>query len=128
MFIEPYMRVLGPTRELRYPDLVICNSRHVIGIVELKYQPKSLPSWRKDIATFHWLAEHQSNIAITNSRFRGAEADDRVYPLSSNVLFVWAGVHSPSPIQLHEHISPELAPMFLALHAETQASKAPRLR
>ena len=128
MFIEPCMSILGQDREDRFPDLVICNTRHVIGIVELKYQPRMRPSWRKDIDTFHWLAKNQSNIAITNSRYRGAEADARVYPLAQQVLYVWAGVHAESPIRLADHIAPELSPMFLALHAETHDTKAPQLR
>lgn len=38
MFIEPCMSASGSTKQLQYPDLVICNSREVIGIIELKYQ------------------------------------------------------------------------------------------
>ena len=128
MFIEPCMSVLGSDPTVRFPDIVICNTRSVIGIVELKYQPRKSPSWRKDINTFHWLAKNQSSIAISNGRYRGEDRDANIYPLADNVLYVWAGVHSESPIQLADYLEPALRPMFFALHAETQHSKAPRLR
>ena len=128
MFIEPCMSVPGLGKQVRYPDLVVCNSREVIGIIELKYQPRARPKWQKDVDTFHFLATHRETISISNSRFRGVAADARVYPLASDVLFVWAGVHAPCDLALKEHVDPVLAPHFMALHAETQPSSAPILR
>jgi hypothetical protein len=128
MFIEPCMSVPGLGKQVRYPDLVICNSREVIGIIELKYQPRARPQWQKDVDTFHFLATHRETISISNSRFRGVAADARFYPLGSDVLFVWAGVHAPCDLILKKHVDPILAPHFMALHAETQLSSAPNLR
>ena len=128
MFIEPCMSVPGLGRQVRYPDLVICNSREVIGVIELKYQPCAKPKWRKDVETFHFLATHRETISISNTRFRGIVADARLYPLANDVLFVWAGVHAPCDLILNEHVDPILAPHFMSLHAETQLSSAPFLR
>src|SRR5574339_1190948 len=49
MFIEACMSVQGSERQVRFPDIVICNTREVIGIIELKYQPRGKPSWQKDL-------------------------------------------------------------------------------
>ena len=128
MFIEPCMSVPGLGRQVRYPDLVICNSREVIGIIELKYQPRARPKWHKDVDTFHFLATHRETISISNTRFRGTVADARLYPLANDVLFVWAGVHTACDLMLNEHVDPLLAPHFMSLHAETQLSGPPNLR
>jgi hypothetical protein len=128
MFIEPCMSVQGLGKQVRYPDLVVCNSREVIGIIELKYQPRAIPTWHKDVDTFHFLATHRESISISNTRFRGVEADARCYPLANDVLFVWAGVHAPCDLKLNEHVDPILVPYFMALHAETQVSGTPNLR
>lgn len=128
MFIEPCMSVPGLGKQVRYPDLVVCNSKEVIGIIELKYLPRARPQWQKDVDTFHFLATHRKTITISNSRFRGVAADAHFYPLASDVLFVWAGVHAPCDLVLKEHVDPKLAPHFMALHAETQLSGVPNLR
>lgn len=125
MFIEPSLNVLD---KCRYPDIVICNTREIIAIIELKYLPRGKPTWSKDITTFHWLDENKKNVSITNTRFRGIEADKRTYSLAKNVLYVWAGVHAVSNTSLLEYINPILWPRFLALHAETQQSNPVQLR
>lgn len=128
MFIEPCMSVPGLDKQVRYPDLVICNSKEVIGIIELKYQPRAQPKWHKDVDTFHFLARHRETISISNTRFRGIVADARLYSLAKDVLYVWAGVHAPCDLRLSEYVDPILAPYFMELHAETQPSCAPKLR
>jgi hypothetical protein len=128
MFIEPCMSTPGLGKQVRYPDLVICNSREIIGIIELKYQPRAKPKWHKDIDTFHFLATHRETISISNTRFRGVVADARLYPLANDVLFVWAGVHASCNLVLNEHVDPILVPYFMSLHAETRLSSAPNLR
>ena len=49
MFIEPRLSCeteKSPRRDntVRYPDLVVCNTRSVIGIIELKYRPRAKPA------------------------------------------------------------------------------------
>lgn len=128
MFIEPCMSVPGAGRQARFPDIVICNTREVIGIIELKYQPRGKPSWKKDLSTFHWVTEHRDSISISNARYRGVSADERVYPLSGTILYVWAGVHVACDLDLRSHIAPEVSRCFLALHAETQHGEAVNVR
>lgn len=122
------MFVSGPAKAIRYPDLVICNTRKVIGIVELKYQPRARPSWQKDVSTFHWIAEHSRSITISNRRFRGIESDSRVYPLSTDMIYVWAGVHAACDLRLEDHVAPELASQLLELHAETSRGQTIEIR
>lgn len=51
MFIEPKLKATvaaldGQVKpEFRFPDIVICNTREVIGIVEVKYLPRAKPNW-----------------------------------------------------------------------------------
>jgi hypothetical protein len=127
-FIEPRMSIPGSNRQSRIPDIVICNSREVIGIVELKYQPRGKPSWNKDLATFHWVTENRDRISISNSRFRGVGIDARSYPLSKTILYVWAGVHAACALDPRSHITPAVSQCFLALHAETQHGQAASIR
>ena len=134
MFIEPTLTATSPnienqlTRESRIPDLVICNTKEVIGVVEIKYIPRVRPNWRKDLDTFSWINKHRDQFAIRNKRHRGVANDDRKYRLSKDVLFVWAGVHSEEDVDLSQHIDHELAKHFLEMHAVTRAGKDPVLK
>lgn len=128
VFIEPKLLVVGETPELRYPDLAICNSREIIGFVELKYTPRMAPQWQKDIATLEWIDEHREVVQIRNERFRGVEDPLPTYPVARDALYVWAGVHAACDIELCDHIRPDLRSRFLELHAETQRSEPIRLR
>lgn len=119
IFIEPGLSISGRDRQVRYPDIVICNSRSVIGIIELKYLPRTRPAWQKDIATFRWIVENKATLFVSNARFRGVNADARVYPLADDVLYVWAGVHAAADIDLQTLAGPEFRSCFLALHAQT---------
>lgn len=131
MFIEPHLKVTTSTvdgqvaQECRYPDIVICNTREVIGIVEIKYLPRAQPNWKKDSQTFSWIHNNRDKIVIQNIRHRGVAADDREYRLSKDVLFVWAGVHRPSNIDFTQHIDQSLAKHFLERHAITRDGKHP---
>lgn len=133
MFIEPAMRVPiaqvdgSEQQQSRFPDIAICNTKEVIGIIEIKYQPRALPSWRKDLETFHWIVSNRDAIRIANVRFRGIGMDEKEYPLARDVLFVWAGVHRPWSSRLLEQVNPELRECFLEVHAETSESGNPQL-
>ena len=128
MFIEPCMSVPTVGRQVRFPDIVICNTIEVIGIIELKYQPRASPSWSKDLSTFHWVTENRDRISISNSRFRGINADSRPHPLSKTILYVWAGVHRACELDLRSRIDPAVSQCFLALHAETEQGRAATVR
>jgi len=137
MFIEPRFSVTVKRQRKRfYPDIVICNTKEVIAVVEIKYQPRVLPSYRKDLETLRILATHrkQKHIYATNVRYRGYDVDARKYMFSNHVLFVWAGVHCPptesyesSHVPLLSNGLKNLEGCFLQLHAETDPKKPPNV-
>lgn len=47
VFVEPKMQLDTGARV--HPDLLICNARAIIGVVELKYQPKMPPRYKKGL-------------------------------------------------------------------------------
>jgi len=136
MFIEPCMTIKtnGHVRKI-FPDLVICNTREVIGIVELKYMPRATPNYKKDINSLSIIAKHREHITISNERYRGQAVDKKIYTLSKSILFVWAGVHtginSTIPKQIDElpysagH--KELEGCFIEPHAETNKNSGPKI-
>lgn len=123
LFIEPTIVTNtsgsdGTTsKNKRTPDIVICNSREIIAVLELKYQPRAKPTYKKDLETLALISKARDEVAISNNRFRGIKSDARTYKLSSSVLYVWAGIHSDA----HVLICPpeEISSSFLELHAIT---------
>jgi hypothetical protein len=134
MFIEPCIVIETKTGiKIVFPDLVICNTKEVIGVIELKYQPRAKPNYMKDIATLSSIAKHRKNISISNQRFRGQPIDETIYSLSKNILFVWAGVHA-SINSINKNDAPlysarynKLQGCFLELHAETRTNSLPKI-
>ena len=132
MFIEPgiVIHTTGVdgaiTRTVRIPDMVVCNSREIIAVLELKYQPRVKPTYAKDLATLAWISNAREQVAISNTRFRGVEADARTYKLASSVLYVWAGIHSDANASLSPPA--EIASNFLELHAVTAHDEPPVFR
>jgi len=49
LFIEP----VGASLIKLIPDIVVCNTRAVISVIELKYLPRAQPKHSQDIKTFH---------------------------------------------------------------------------
>lgn len=123
LFIEPRMTVMGKTQ---YPDIVICNTRQVIGIIELKYKPRTRAGWRKDLDKIRAIADCKTRITISHDRYRGTARCANPYRLAKTVLYVWAGVHAESALDLAGYVG-TLAPHFLALHAETVDGQPPRI-
>jgi hypothetical protein len=129
MFIEPALVLqTSGTRKCRIPDIVVCNTKEVIGIIELKYLPRVKPNWKKDLDTLLWICEHRDDLRVQNSKYRGIESDGKAYPLSKDLLLVWAGVHCYQGAHLKPHIQPMLSDSFLELHAITQFGEHPTLK
>ena len=133
MFIEPAvtLSMKAGTKTL-YPDLVICNSKQIIAVIELKYQPRIQPSYHKDVETLRLIAAHRSEINLSNSRYRGTEVDSKAYGLAREAIFVWAGVHrEPNCVSGNDSVAiltastPELRGSFLELHASTRDGLSP---
>ena len=124
IFIEPTL-VVGRDNSVRKPDIVICNSRSVIGVVELKYKPKGHAKTKKDLETLEWMAQHPEKIQINNDRYLGMPSDDRSYSLVADAVLCWAGVHRGMAEPLIKKISLDLQKYFIEMHAVTRPGEHP---
>lgn len=127
LFIEPKVSVNGGENRL-HPDILVCNSREVIGIVELKYQPRTHPSYGKDFQSLESLHWEGDQIEVVNSRYRGPNRGGKCFAVSGNPLFVWAGVYAAPYRTIPEHSpSDGVASNLLVLHAVTHTDAPPDL-
>ena len=124
IFIEPTL-VVGRSNAVRKPDIVICNSRSIIGVVELKYKPKGHPRTKKDLETLDWMASHPEGVRVQNDRYLGVVRDDRAYPLVGDAVLCWAGVHMGMAEPVSQQISPRMKKYFVELHAVTKPDDDP---
>lgn len=129
LFIEPSLTIRSRSGIKRIiPDIVICNTREVIAVVELKYLPRAQPRYQKDIESLATIARNRKRIAVSNDRFRGSEQDATVYSLSKNILFVWAGVHAEEESEaVFSAGKRSLRDCYLQLHAVTQKDGTPKV-
>lgn len=121
IFIEPLMSF---SKGRRHPDIVICDSKSIIGIVEFKYVPRGRPQYQKDLTTLQLAVENADSLKISNDRFRGVVADDRSYPLSPTAVLCWAGIYTGEVVNMKtsEEVS-KLGKHFLQLDARTALGK-----
>jgi hypothetical protein len=125
LFIEPRVTVHQGQGRL-HPDVLVCNSREVIGIIELKYQPLRRPSWEKDFRSLESVGWDADQIEVDNRRYKGPNPGSRVFSIAREPLFVWASVYaSPRREIPTEEPLPEIADNLLVLHAVTNADRAP---
>lgn len=131
IFIEPPMSIKTQNGVKRLiPDIVICNTKEVISVIELKYLPRGQPKFNKDIESLALISKKRKQISISNSRFRGTEKDNKKYPLSKNILFVWASIHAQPKHEINNLYSTgykSLDDTFLQLHAETRHNAKPEV-
>lgn len=87
LFIEPRLEILNGTA-YRYPDVVICNTRRIIGIVEIKYAPRVRPQKgvEKDLSTLSFAAREASRLTLSNDRYLGPNAGKKLYPLANDAV------------------------------------------
>ncbi len=129
LFIEPSfsLKIEGKTKNV-YPDIVVCNSKEVIAIIEIKYLPRGKPDYGKDLDTLSSLSQNRDKLSITHSRYRGGGADSKEYRFSKNILFVWAGVHASEgdnmPISFAKG-KKYIEGCYLQLHAATNEGGDP---
>ena len=130
MFIEPAITYSeGGAMKRIFPDIVICNTREIVAVIELKFHPKARPLFTKDLNSLNKMSKHRKSISLCNSRFNGIESDARKYVGSNQILFVWAGIHNgcydeESWAAWHY---PDLKGCYLELHAETKKSCNPEV-
>ena len=126
VFVEPRIALDGGQRI--HPDLLVCNSREVIGAIELKYQPNVPPRFLKDFATLDALAEGCTSVRLENRRYRGPGRGELSYQLSANLLFVWAGVYRSPRQDIWQTEPSAINPsQLMVLHAVTRADDEPQL-
>ena len=95
LFIEPVLRL--DTGRTVIPDIVVCNTRSLICIIELKYLPRVLPRTRKDIdnlCEIATLCQQGRQIEFEHRRYRGNRSAPARYRLVSSTLHVWVGIHA----------------------------------
>ena len=97
VFVEPKIKLTERSKDVVYPDIMICNTRSLICAIELKYKPRvsgpRITGLQKDIDTLLALAEDGNDIRLDHERYRGKRTENNSYE-SVNTLFVWAGVYA----------------------------------
>ena len=126
IFVEPKVSATNIS-ESRYPDVVICNTKRVIGVVELKYAPRAVAKYKKDLKTFKFVASLSDDLTISNDRFLGITTDNRKYPLAPDVILCWAGVYCGPAMDLRDEIHPPLGARLLQLDAITAQNEIPTI-
>ena len=130
LFIEPRLRFSDGSA--RHPDIVICDTKNIVGIVELKYTPRGRPgkpSLDKDRETLMQAVTDANSLQISNDRYLGKTLNKRSFSLAKNAVLCWAGVYKGEEIDLRSKIKNELLrKRFLQLSALTVKDAPPTIR
>lgn len=125
VFIEPAITLNDD--QIIYPDLVICNSRTIIGVVEIKFLPRTKPRFSKDLKTLASLAAQQLEVPLKIDRFRGSKPGKHHYRFAEHVLLAWAGIHGCSEeideCRFAERNSSDFKGYYFELHGLTCSDK-----
>ena len=124
IFVEPRISRRDAPGSV-YPDIVICNTRQIIGVIELKYLPRSRPIYRKDLQSLAFVASNAGGIILSNNRYRGIEIKNHPYMLATDAVFCWGGVYKGRQFDLADEIDPKLNSRFLQLNALTSNGRQP---
>lgn len=124
LFVEPRL-ASGNGEAGPQPDVIVCNSRNIIGIIELKYLPRSAPKINKDLDTFAWISSHSDAIRIRNDRYLGVNRPEKEYALTGDAVLCWAGVHRGINDVMSRRVADAVRPYFLELHAITAEDQNP---
>lgn len=117
LFVEPNV-IFGADR--RCPDLIVCNTRSVIGVVEFKYVPRARPAFAKDLDTLKRLRNTAGRLTISNERYRGNSMAQSYTMAEDAVLCVAAVYSSRSVLELPSEATRAIGPGFLRLDALTR--------
>lgn len=122
LFIEPSVSTPADGQAL-YPDIVICNSRIIIGVVEIKYQPRVRPRYAKDLNTLAWVLDNANEIHLSNDRYRGERETSSQYRLAPDAVLCWGGVYTAPQAEIQLPESHPINSRVMVLHALTQAGR-----
>ena len=125
IFVEPSLTDVDG--RVRAPDIVICHSQKIIGVIELKYQPRVSPSFAKDLGILKWFSESMGELTLSNTRYLGLQSTSlKKYPLSNNAVLCWAGVYRGPHVDIRAKADlPH--DQFLCIHAVTSPLAAPEI-
>ena len=119
LFVEPTIEFEDGVRPPRAPDLLICNTKNIVGVVEFKYSPRARPkrlTMEKDLDTLDRVGNAGSELKVSNERFRG-EGDVQRYTIATDAVLCWAGVHASPVTTIPMDGSNELGKRLLCLEA-----------
>lgn len=123
LFIEPKLSFPSFSSG-RHPDIVICNTKQIVGIVEIKYVPRGRPSYFKDLETLRQAVEESTELRLSNDRYRGIATNSKPYTLARDAVLCWAGVYAGEEIRIHCSVkSRSLRAHLLQLSALTAKDK-----
>lgn len=126
LFVEPTVRLSDGS--IVRPDMMICNAREVICVLELKYVPRGKADTSKDMNSISSIAR-ASGLSVALERYRGPELPPLSFDISRTVLFAWAGIHcgdsEPAPEWEHPAFKEHY---FLEMHAVTSEGHVPTIR
>jgi hypothetical protein len=126
VFVEPTLTL--PDGSLIRPDMMICNAREVISVLELKYAPRGIAATTKDMRSISSIAG-ASELVVTLDRYRGPDLPRMSFQVSQTMLFAWAGIHCGDAEPAREWNDPAFAGhYFLEMHAVTADGQVPELR
>jgi hypothetical protein len=127
LFVEPCFR--SAEGSTRIPDIVVCNSRRIIGVIELKYMPRAYADYEKDLRTLEWFLSAEPPVELANDRYRGLdERQIKTYDLADDAVLCWAGIYAGPKVDIESNAQRlRLGSQFLGLHAVTAPGAAPTL-
>lgn len=125
LFVQPCVFVDGAV-DRKYPDVVICNSRQIIGVAELKYVPRGRPDHTKDMQTLEFMAAHADRLTLSNDRFCGPSSP-RSYSLARDAVLCWAGIYKGKKLVELNALAASFNDRFLRLDALTRETKPPEV-
>lgn len=124
VFVEPCF--VSPSGAVRSPDIVVCHSKSIIGVIELKYMPRVSAEFSKDLQTLEWFHSGADSMTLSNDRYLGEEITSPTFELAPDALLCWAGIYRGPKIDIELH-GEALGRRFLSLHAVTAPGKHPEL-
>lgn len=129
LFIEPRISAGIEDDEFRYPDIVICNTKQIIGVVELKYLPRTRPKYEKDLQTLDWMLMHSEELCVSNDRYQGDKdkAEVKRFELADDAVLCWAGVYASPKHDIKISEKDAFNKRLMVLHAITCKGKSPEL-
>ncbi len=124
IFVEP---CFGDHDGTRSPDIIVCHTQSIIGVIELKYYPRGRPDYKKDLQTLTWFST-RDDVELRNERYLGPKRDSlKRYNLTADAVLCWAGVYKgPGRLDVESHAE-HLARSFMCLHAVTSLNEPPTL-